>query len=145
LIRNRHLAYFKGGPKPFWRVHSGCDADRGGTFGLAGLEERRRLAGTTSRSPSTTYVPSPTVGHNPAPQSCNTSPSPTSPTQTQRMAMLRCLRGSSGVNAGIYWFVACPWINRPAGNKEFLTGVEEQTFRFQVGDIQQGSSVLQPV
>jgi hypothetical protein len=27
---------------------------------------------------------------------------------------------------------------------EFLTGVEEQTFRFQVCDIQQGSSVLQP-
>jgi hypothetical protein len=45
---------------------AGCEADRGGTFGVAGFEERRRLAGATSRSPSTTYVPSPTVGRNPA-------------------------------------------------------------------------------
>jgi hypothetical protein len=49
-----------------WRLGSGvwCLSDRGGTFGVAGLGERRRLAGTTSRSPSTTYVPSSYTGRN---------------------------------------------------------------------------------
>ena len=38
----------------------------GGTFGEAGLGERRRLAGTSSRSPSTTYVHSVCTGRHPA-------------------------------------------------------------------------------
>ena len=34
----------------------GSAGDRIAAFGVAGLGERRRLAGTASRSPSTTYV-----------------------------------------------------------------------------------------
>jgi hypothetical protein len=34
----------------------GCHSDRSGPFGVVGLGERRRLAGTTSRSPSTAYA-----------------------------------------------------------------------------------------
>jgi hypothetical protein len=37
-------------------VGCGCQSDGSGAFGVAGLGERRRLAGTTSRSTSTTYV-----------------------------------------------------------------------------------------
>ena len=55
-------------------------------FGVAGLGERRRLAGTSSRSPpSSTYVPSPTTGRYPAPLDPHYSPSRSSTTKTQRM------------------------------------------------------------
>jgi hypothetical protein len=48
-------------------VRCGCHSDRTGAFWVAGLGERRRLAGTTSRSASTTYVPSVCTGPNPVP------------------------------------------------------------------------------
>jgi hypothetical protein len=47
-------------------VVCGGAADRGGPFGVAGLGERHRLAGTTSSSPSTPCVPSVHIGRNPA-------------------------------------------------------------------------------
>jgi hypothetical protein len=51
---------------PLWvRDQDRGAADRGGgTFWVVGLGARRLLAGTTSRSPSITYVPSPTLGRN---------------------------------------------------------------------------------
>jgi len=42
--------------------HSGGGSDRSAAFGVADLGEHCRLAGTTSRSPSTTYVPSQNIG-----------------------------------------------------------------------------------
>jgi hypothetical protein len=45
----------------------GCHSDRSATFWVAGLGERRRLVGTTSRSASTTYVHSVCTRRNPAP------------------------------------------------------------------------------
>ncbi len=43
------------------------EADRTGPFLVAGLGEHSRLAGTFSRSPSSTYVPSRHTGRNPVP------------------------------------------------------------------------------
>jgi len=81
-------------------------------FGVAGLGERRRLAGTTGRSPSTRYVPSQNIGRNPTSLELTelhyfpvilfthtnsahghvgmgrSTTSHSSPTQTQRMALL---------------------------------------------------------
>jgi hypothetical protein len=51
-------------------VTCGCHSDRTAPFGVAGLGERRRLAGTSSRvgwSPSTTCDFSRHAGRNPAP------------------------------------------------------------------------------
>ena len=48
-----------------WKVGCGCHSDSSGTCGVAGLGERCRLAGNTSRSPSTTYVLSNCNGRNP--------------------------------------------------------------------------------
>jgi hypothetical protein len=47
----------------------GCwgGSDMTAPFGVAGLGERCHLASTSSRSPSTTYVPSQNIGRNPAP------------------------------------------------------------------------------
>jgi hypothetical protein len=70
----------------------GCHSDRTASFGVAGLGERRSLAGTTSTPPSTTYVPSVHFGRNPAPLELHYFPSRSSPTQTQRKALLRCSR-----------------------------------------------------
>ena len=70
--------------------------DRSVPFGVAGLGEWHRLAGTTSRSPSTTYVHLQKFGRNPASLELHYSPLNSSPIQTQLMAMLRCLHWSSG-------------------------------------------------
>ena len=60
----------------------------GGVSVVAGLGEPCRLAGTTSRSPSVTYICS--LGHN----RTQTRRATTAllPRQTQRIALLRCLR-----------------------------------------------------
>ncbi len=42
--------------------HSGGGSDMSAAFGVADLREHCRLAGTTSRLPSTTYVPSQNIG-----------------------------------------------------------------------------------
>jgi hypothetical protein len=54
--------------KSRWGVTVGVDpgADMPGAFEVAGLGQRRRLAGTTSRSLSTTYVHSQNIGRKPA-------------------------------------------------------------------------------
>jgi hypothetical protein len=67
-------------------------------FGVAGLGERRRLAGTSSRSPpSSTYVPSPTTGRNPAPLDLRKHPQQCHDT----CAAFWWLKSVTGSNAGL--------------------------------------------
>ena len=55
-----------GNTGPWWRFGSEVWV-QSATFWVAGLGERRRLSGTTSRSASTTYVHSVCIRRNPAP------------------------------------------------------------------------------
>jgi hypothetical protein len=79
------------------KCHCGGGADRAAAFGVAGPGQRRRLAGTTSRSPSTTHVPSNHFGRNRLARSALLPRHTLHPHKRSRgMASLRCFRGSRG-------------------------------------------------
>jgi hypothetical protein len=109
-------------------VGCGCHSDKSVPFGVAGLGKRRRLAGTSNRSPSTTYVHSVSTGHNPAPLGCINSPSLSSPTQTQRIVWLWCLRGAGlrQIYTEIPYVVEGDLLAVPANGRQLTLNVESQ-------------------
>ena len=68
------------------------------------------------------------IGHNPTPLGCINSPSLSSPTQTQRMARLRCLRGAGlrQIYTEIPHVVEDDLLVVPANGRQLTLNVESQ-------------------
>ena len=80
-----------------YKVGCGCHSDRRATFGVAGLGGGSGAASLAPAGhPLQHMFPQTPSDATPPRYSCITSTSRSSPAQTQRMALLRCLRGSSG-------------------------------------------------